>query len=878
MDRAVRPEQRPGDKYGIAERRRIRAFLTGLGLTEHQLLEPLAGELRQRGCRPRQAWRLANELTQSSVAERYNQITDNPRATMRASRISEYEAWPTAGSSARPTIRVLKILSTIYGTSWEQLVDLADLELMPAAERLEFQEAIARRSDDRSRTPVSAGLPPEVPHFTGRVLPKKELHERVHRHLNGDGPAVHVIDGLTGIGKSALARYAVAAFAKHYPDGTIWADLHGHTVGRDPRPPTDVLEQLLLQIEVPRERIVDDLTGRAAQWRTAMRQRRMLIVFDNVLDTAHVRWLLPQAPGCLVLITSRGKLTGLAEAAPLHLDVMDWREAEELLVKLGNLPSGYDRGAVRQILETSGRLPLAIRLIGGQIAHHGVDLLAESAAEFATRAEELRGAPGADAFGESVAAYILDRFAAEDESLRAAFETSYQRLQTPAQRRAVRMLGWFPGPEITAESLATMAKTTLGEAKTLIRQMFEAGFLDPAEGGPGGSRYRMHDVTRLLARLYAERDAAPGEHARTLERLIAAGLAVARRAGPHRPHVSTRSVRHPAVEANGSEAEQAVAWLRREREMLLGCIAATGSTVAAAELAILLGADVFGEGRWSDAHWLYLRALETATVLPDPAIECDALNGLGHVARMACAYRTAHEHFERALVIARDLGDPERLATTIWGYAEVIRRTGDFEKAMQHYTDAAALALRTANDKLRGDALRGQGHIARMTGDHAAAQRHYQEALRIARRIGDPTGECWSLWGIGNITRKSGDFDAARRRFVDAYRIAADIDDFLCQVDTLRGLGHVERRFGEYAAAQDYYAKSRDLAQRIRDPHGEADALQSLGNVFADMGRDADARENLCAALALYEHLGVQLTDRTRADIGRFDCGSQLTE
>ncbi|TQM30159.1 tetratricopeptide repeat protein [Nocardia bhagyanarayanae] len=873
MDRAVRPEPRPGGGYGAAERRRIRAFLTGLGLTEHQLLEPLAAELRQRGCRPRQAWRLANELTQSAVADHYNRITDNPQATMRASRISEYEAWPAAGASvARPTLRVLKILSTIYGTSWEQLVDLADLELMPAAERLEFQEAVARRSDDRTRPSVSAGLPPEVPHFTGRAGPKKELRDRVQRHLCGEGPAVHVIDGLTGIGKTALARYAVVAFAEHYPDGTIWADLHGHTVGRDPRLATDVLEQLLLEIEIPRERIMDDLTGRATQWRAAMRQRRMLIVFDNVLDSAQVRLLLPQASGCLVLITSRGKLTGLAEAAPLHLDVMGWREAEELLVKLGNLPSRYDRGAVRQILETSGRLPLAIRLIGGQIAHHGVDLLAESAAEFATRAEELKGNQGPQEFGESVAAYILDRFAAEDESLRAAFETSYQRLQTPAQRRGVRMLGWFPGPEITAETLATMAQTTLGEAKTLIRQMFEAGFLDPAEGGPGGSRYRMHDLTRLLARLHAERDAAPGEHAVVLARLIAAGLAVARRVGPQRSSVSRWGPSYPAADAGDSAVEQAMAWLTREREMLLGCIGATGPTVAAAELAILLGTDLFGEGHWSDARWLYLRALDMATALADPAIECDALNGLGHVERMACAYRTAHDYFERALTIARDLGDPERLAVTIWGYAEVIRRTGDFERARQNYSDAAAIALRTANAKLHGDAVRGQGHIERMTGDLVAAQRHYQEALRIARRIGDRAGECWSLWGLGNIARKSGEYGSARKDFIAAYRIASDINDFLCQVDTLRGLGHVERRFGEYESARDYYAKSRELAQRIRDPHGEADALQSLGNVLADMGSDAEARDNLCAALALYEQLGVQLTERTRADIGRYNC------
>jgi transcriptional regulator with XRE-family HTH domain len=135
-------------------RDQLRADLSLLGARGQRLTELIARDLQQQGARPRQAWRYAAELSQREAAERFNQVSGNPRAPMTGNRIGDYEQWPAGG--VRPTLPVLRILADAYGTTWDQLVDARDLRHMPEGDRLEYLE----KGHGPALRPAGAETPP----------------------------------------------------------------------------------------------------------------------------------------------------------------------------------------------------------------------------------------------------------------------------------------------------------------------------------------------------------------------------------------------------------------------------------------------------------------------------------------------------------------------------------------------------------------------------------------------------------------------------------------------------------------------------------------------------------------------------------------------
>ncbi|MFF9035671.1 BTAD domain-containing putative transcriptional regulator [Streptomyces sp. NPDC014892] len=104
-------------------------------------------------------------------------------------------------------------------------------------------------------------------------------------------------------------------FAADYPDGQLYAELHGFS---DPVPPVEVPARLLraLGTEPP-----EDPAERGDLFRGLLARRRVLLVLDDAGCEAQVRPLLPGSASCGVLITSRARLAGLDGAARTELDV-----------------------------------------------------------------------------------------------------------------------------------------------------------------------------------------------------------------------------------------------------------------------------------------------------------------------------------------------------------------------------------------------------------------------------------------------------------------------------------------------------------------------------------------------------------------------------
>jgi len=167
-------------------------------------------------------------------------------------------------------------------------------------------------------------LPADVGDFVGRYDELQRLLAAVSDA--DDGPvravAIHAVDGMAGIGKTAFAVHAAHHLAARFPDGRLFVELRAHKPGQARVEPAAALATLLQADGVAAQQIPAGVDARAGLWRYRMATKRLLLVLDDAADTSHVAPLLPGAPGCLVLITSRRKLTTLPDAAFLSLDIL----------------------------------------------------------------------------------------------------------------------------------------------------------------------------------------------------------------------------------------------------------------------------------------------------------------------------------------------------------------------------------------------------------------------------------------------------------------------------------------------------------------------------------------------------------------------------
>ena len=257
---------------------------------------------------------------------------------------------------------------------------------------------------------------------------------------------------------------------------------------------------------MPAEQIPPGVDARAARWRDHAAGKKILLVLDDAAGHEQVRPLLPGTPGSLVLITSRRRLAALEDAAVVSLDALAPGEAAGLLARLASRADvGTCDAAVGEITALCGYLPLAIGMIGRQLAHHPAWSAAGLAADLAAASDRLQ------------------LMAAENLSVTAAFGLSYQDLDD-GQQRLFRRLGLHPGPDIDAHAAAALDDTSPDQVRRHLEGLYDQHLItQPAPG-----RYRFHDLIREHARaLAAAGDPADGDAADR----AAAGLLPAHRPG-----------------------------------------------------------------------------------------------------------------------------------------------------------------------------------------------------------------------------------------------------------------------------------------------------------------------------------------------------------
>jgi tetratricopeptide (TPR) repeat protein len=681
-------------------------------------------------------------------------------------------------------------------------------------------------------------LPADVVDFVGRQDELQRLLAAVTGRVRA--VAIHAVDGMAGVGKTALAVHAAHALAARFPDGRLFVDLCTHKPGQAKVDPTAALATLLQADGVAAAQIPASVDARAGLWRDRMANKRVLLVLDDAADTAHVAPLLPGAPGCLVLITSRRRLTTLPDAAFLPLDILPPEHAAELFLARAGARAGHDPASVERITRLCGYLPLAITLTAARLHTHP----AWTVADLANDLDQARDR--------------LAELASGDLAVAAAFDLSYRDL--PASRqRLFRRLGLHPGPDLDAYAAAALDDTSLAEARRGLEELLEHNLVTEPHRG----RFRLHDLIAAHVRTLAATDP-PAEQNAACDRLCgfylhAATAAAAFLARRTPPATATRATWVPVETPILANHQQAADWLTLEQPNLAAA-AGWAATRHRASAAVAIPAarhdQLRTHGPWALAVDLHQAAPAGARGTNNHPGHALTLTNLAEPQRVTDDYPAAATTLWQALVLYRQLGDRQGQANVLHTLGIVQYVTGDYEAATTTLGQALDLSRQLGNRRGQADATVILGDLRYLTGDYAAAATTAGQALSLYQQLGNRRGQADALHTLGVVYRATGDFAAAATTTGQALSLYRQVGNRRGQATALRTLGLVQQQTGDFAAAATTARQARDLYQQLGDRLGQASALDVLGRVQYQTSDYVAATTTASQALDLYRQLG----------------------
>ncbi|WP_161791211.1 AfsR/SARP family transcriptional regulator [Streptacidiphilus jiangxiensis] len=723
-------------------------------------------------------------------------------------------------------------------------------------------------------------LPYDVPDFTGR---QQELAELLRQAEPGPRTTIVCLEGMGGSGKTTLAVHAAHRLAARYPDGQLCIDLAGFTPGAAPLEPGAALDVLLRTLNVPGERIPDELLSRIALWRVVTAHRRMLVLLDNAVDAHQVQPLLPASPGSLVLVTSRVRLSGLDGARVVPVDVMSVADSEELLARvLGDERVAAEPVATGQLIDQCGRLPIALRISAGRLADRPrwtLAHLAERLGEENRRLRELRDG------ARSVAASISLSFEAMTEELQAAF----------------RRLGVLPGNSFDAHAAAALFGCDVYEAMDLLEELVDVNLLRQQSE----DHYSCHDLVRSYAHRLVESEPLP-EDDEALERLLdhyyLALAAASERLHPGKQIDHREGAWRPALPLHFPEAEQALGWLQRERVNLVTAVRLARrqrrywhavmlprhlseylslyghlqqsleveqEAVAAAEqigddelwlhARLNLAASLWNLSRHEEGLDQTRAALELATGSGNALAEAMCLSRIGLFHSQLGEFSESLRHLERAQEIQRRLGGARELAGIAVSISSACGYLGRYDRSAEAAREAASLYQDLGEVLGETLALVNLANADVGQDDPRAALDRLQHAWGLAQQRRDRAYTSLVVARLTQVQLLLGDRTAARRG-AGVIREALSAGLNPSRAVTLKNvLGSVHFAWSQFQEARRCLEEALEQAERIGFRLGEAEARQGLARVLTALGETDTATSHRTRAQALFDTMAIPL-------------------
>ncbi|MDG4794686.1 BTAD domain-containing putative transcriptional regulator [Micromonospora sp. WMMD1082] len=683
-------------------------------------------------------------------------------------------------------------------------------------------------------------LPRTVPDFVGRTDAVEHLLSRTLR-IGEQVCAVHLIDGMAGSGKTTLAVHVASRLTGRCPDAQLFIDLRGH----DPAGKLDsstALATLLRQLGIPGNRIPPELGDRLIRWRRELAGRKVIIVLDNAADAEQIRPLLPAAPGSVVIVTSRRRITGLDVGPPVSLPVMETAEGVALLSStVGAERVAAEPEAAAAVVERCGHLPLAIRLAGSRLAQRPTWRVADLAALLASKVRR------------------LDHLASGDRSVASAFAASYASLSEPV-KRLFRLLSVHPGEEFGLTVASALSGLSLDDTVDALEAILDSHLVDEVEPG----RYRMHDLIRQYAHELSIRHDPASTRGRALSDLTNLMLHLAclvvddleskvvrRHLGLGRPH------RADLVAASGVPTEE---WMEVERANLVSLVERSrhwGHHDHAWRLARLLWRFLYVRGYFDDIIFTHLHGLASAEDAEDDDAVAAMHNYLASAYHRTGNYGEALEHVREAVSLAERHDDRQRIHRYRSNLVAIHWMRGDLEEAVRVGLDGLRRENGYDPDEVPSF-LPNVGLALTLLGRYDEALRLHRLHLYLGRQVGSQFHLLNALGHIGAVKCRTGQYEASMRVLRMALVLRERTGHHYAESEVRNDLGVALRGLGRVDEAVLQHETARSMAVDSGEPHLEAAAINDLALTLvgsADVAKLIDLHREALRVATRVAHL-----------------------